>query len=167
MKKIELVLSVCCFAGLLLYSGCVPNHRGRASIPDPTPTLIPLTETERAKIDPELLTVIEWEEQHPGEGRDMAPDDFIFNSRDQVMCIVELNNDKVEITLGSESRESDLEIIREVMTEYGGAVIYESEYSNTISIQILLGDVKNLTKEELVVGIRPDRNVQLVPIMYP
>lgn len=167
MKKIELVLSVCCFAGLLLYSGCVPNHRGRASIPDPTPTLIPLTETERAKIDPELLIVIEWEEQHPGEGRDMAPDDFIFNSRDQLRCIITLDSEKIDVTHNSKDLEASLETVKEIVTRYGGTVVYELEYTNQVSITILLRDIKNLAKEDLVIGIQPSHNLQLVPDTAP
>lgn len=161
MKKITMVLSVYCLLALAL-SGCAGN-RSLASTPDPTPTLIPLNEAERAKIDPELLAVIEWEEQHPGEGREMAPEDYIFNSRDQVRCIIVLSSEKIDITLNSENREVNLEAVRETMTKYGGTVVYEREDVNKISIMILLKDIKNLAKENLVVEIQPDENVRLIP----
>ncbi|MBN2005990.1 MAG: hypothetical protein JXA21_21710 [Anaerolineae bacterium] len=90
MKKITMFLSVCCLLAAAL-SGCA-DHRSLASTPDPTPTLIPLTEAERAKIDPDLLAVIEWEEQHPGEGREVAPEDFLIDGDGQVRCIIKREN---------------------------------------------------------------------------
>ncbi len=165
MKKITMFLSVCCLLALAL-SGCAGN-RSLASTPDPTPTLIPLSEAERAKIDPELLAVIEWEEQHPGEGREMAPEDYIFNSRDQVRCIIVLSSEKIDATINSKDREANLETVRKIMAQYGGTVVYESEYWNEIAIMILLKDIKNLTKEVLITEIQPSRNVRLIPDTIP
>ncbi len=165
MKKITMVLSVCCLLAAAL-SGCA-NHRSLASTPDPTPTLIPLSEAERAKIDPELLAVIEWEEQHPGEGREMAPDDYIFDEFDQVRCIIILSDEKIDITLNSKNREANLDAVRKIMPGYGGTVVYELEYSNEISIMILLKDIKGLTKEEMVLKVLPEHNIRLTSDIAP
>ncbi|MBN2004317.1 MAG: hypothetical protein JXA21_13260 [Anaerolineae bacterium] len=161
MKQLSMLLSVGCLLAVALCGGCA-NERGLPSTPDPTPTLIPLTEAERAKIDPELLAVIEWEEQHPGEGREVAPEDFLFDGYDQIMCIIVLSDEKVDVTHNSRDREASLEAVRKMVAEYGGTMDYESEYWNEISIMILLKNIKSLTKEEMVVEIQPGRNVRLL-----
>ncbi len=146
---------------MLLMSACGPGSQASSEesplqIIEESPPAT-LTPVEWTKIDSDLLAVIEWEEEHPGEGREVAPDDFIFDSNGWIECGVRLDPNIVVITsTATTDLPVDEQPAGQLIVRYGGRPNSAIKVSNTVYFFISLDKIRDLAREEAVIEIFPN-----------
>ncbi len=121
-----------------------------------------------AKIAPELLSVIEWEEAHPGEGQEAAPDDFFFEPDGRIRVIVQFDPNKIIVKpMPPDDEQWKEQPAVQLVTRYGMQAT--SAYGNEVAGLVSLERIKELAQEtEItqilpVVLIEPPRSILLPP----
>ena len=144
------VLLACCTPAAETVAPAVENT--------PTPAATPtLTAEQLAKIDPELLAVIEAEETQPGKGKEVAPDYFIFGPDDHVELRVNFDPAIVTISQFELQSPSPEQQAVQLIIRHGGQAKSTLTPSNSVVALLPLSGIKGLAREDGVMTIIPSR----------
>jgi subtilisin family serine protease len=106
------------------------------------------------KIEPELLALVELEEQQPGQGREQAGWDILFDQQGRVPVLIQIDRELI-VVQPSETKGEPVgrQEAAQLIMAYGAQIIHEMEIVNMIAAYIPLGQIKALAQEEAVTHI--------------
>jgi hypothetical protein len=119
----------------------------------PTATLAATVDVS-LKIEPELLALVELEEERPGRGREEAAWDVWLDEQGRVRVLIELDREVIVVQASETKGEAvGQQLAAQLITLYGAQIIHEMEILNMISAYVPLGQIKALAQEEAVTHI--------------
>jgi hypothetical protein len=106
------------------------------------------------KIEPELLELVELEEERPGQGRGQAAWDVLFDEQGRVRVLIQIDRELI-VVQPSETKGEPLgrQEAAQLIMAYGAEIVHEMEIVNMIAAYIPLGQIKALAQEQAVTHI--------------
>jgi subtilisin family serine protease len=146
--------------GGLVYVATLPRDGGgdgAAESPLATATLAATVDVSD-KIEPELLELVELEEQRPGQGQEQAAWNIPFDEQGRVSVIIGLDPDVIVVHPRKNlSTPVGQQEASQLILAYGAEIVDEISLGNLITAYVPLDQIKALAQEEAVTDVWLDR----------
>jgi subtilisin family serine protease len=124
------------------------------------------------KIEPELLELVELEEQQPGQAQEEASWGFPFDEQGRVSVIIGLDPDVIVVRRRLPGTPVGQQEASQLILAYGAEIYDEIYYGNLITAHVPLDQIRALAQEEAVTDIWLDKIIEMpedpvVPTLPP
>jgi subtilisin family serine protease len=134
------------------------EQEGAAESPLPTVTAAATVDVSE-KIEPELVELVELEEQRPGQAREEAAWDILFDQQGRVGVFIGLDPDVIVVHRRLPGNPAGQQEASQLILAYGGEIYGELHYSNLIVAYVPLDQIKALAQEEAVTDVSLGRKI--------